>query len=559
MTEKPKTDFIRQIIQEDVAASKHDGQVVTRFPPEPNGFLHIGHAKSICLNFGLAQEFQNARCHLRFDDTNPEKEDDVYVKSIQEDIKWLGFDWGEHLYHASDYFEKLYGFAVELIDKEIAYVCELSAEEIRKTRGTLTEPGQMSPHRNRSKEENLKLFEKMRAGDFAEGSHVLRAKIDMASPNLNMRDPVLYRIRKAMHQRTGDKWCIYPMYDFAHALSDAIEGITHSICTLEFEDHRPLYDWCIENVDAPCHPQQIEFARLNLNFTVMSKRRLLQLVEQKHVSGWDDPRLPTLAGMRRRGFTPEAIRLFCDRIGIGKKNTIIDMGILEDCVRADLEAKAVRVMGVLQPLKIVIENYPEDKSETITAKNHPHDPALGTHEISFAREIFIERDDFLENPPQDFFRLKPGGEVRLRYAYVIECQEVIKNKNGDVTELRCTYDPDTFGGKTPEGKKKVKGIIHWVGAKDAFKVEIRLYDRLFSVPNPGGDKNIDFLTELNPHSLDVIHDALVDPILKTADHKTRYQFERVGYFCLDKEATPTHHIFNRIVTLRDTWAKIKKF
>ena len=547
-------NFIRNIIDEELAAGKHD-TVITRFPPEPNGYLHIGHAKSICLNFGLAAHY-GGRCHLRFDDTNPVKEEQEYIDAIKADLQWLGFDWGEHEYYASDYFEILYGYAERLIEKGLAYVCELTAEQTREYRGTLTEPGKPSPYRDRTVEENLDLLRRMRAGEFADGSRVLRAKIDMAAPNLNLRDPVLYRILHAPHHRTGDAWNIYPMYDFAHGQSDSIEGITHSICTLEFENHRPLYDWLCEAIGI-YHPRQIEFARLNLTYTVMSKRRLLELVTEGHVSGWDDPRMPTLSGMRRRGFTAQAIRTFCDRIGAGKSDSVIDMSVFEDCVREDLDGKAPRAMGVLRPLKVTITNYPEDQEEEFVAPRHPKQPEMGTRTVPFSREIFIERDDFMEDPPKKFFRLGPGREVRLRYGYIIRCDEVIKDANGEVTELRCSYDPETGGGTLPEGRKKVKGIIHWVSAKHGLPVEVRVYDRLFNVENPTGDKQVDYRDHLNPESLEVL-EGLVEPSLANAARGAAFQFERLGYFCVDKASTVDKTVFNRTVTLRDTWAKLNK-
>lgn len=550
---KQITNFIRHIVDNDLASGKHK-TIVTRFPPEPNGFLHVGHAKSICLNFGLARDYQG-RCHLRMDDTNPEKEEELYVKSIKEDVKWLGFDWGKHLYHASDYFDQLYDYAVQLIKKGKAYVCKLTAEEMHHYRGTLIVPGKESPDRNRPIEKNLDLFEKMKRGEFEEGSHILRAKIDMSHPNINMRDPVIYRILKQPHQNTGDKWCIYPMYDFAHCLSDMIEGITHSICTLEFEDHRPLYDWYLNELNTPCHPQQIEFARLDLSYTIMSKRKLLELVQKNHVEGWDDPRLPTIAGIKRRGYTPKAIRDFCDRIGVGKQETTIDMTILEDCVREDLNQAATRVMGVLNPIKITITDYSQDKVEKLIVPNHPQDASRGTREMPFSNSIYIDADDFLESPPKDFFRLGPGREVRLRYAYIIKCEEVIKDAQGNVIELKCTHDPNTLG-KNPEGRK-VKGIIHWVSAKHALDTEVRLYDRLFSVDNPNHvGENKSFLDYLNPQSLTLLKNAKVEPSLTQAKASVPFQFERLGYFCLDpKDSKPENLVFNRIVTLRDTWKK----
>ncbi len=549
------THFIKDIINNDLKNGKNDGRVVTRFPPEPNGYLHIGHAKSICLNFGLAEEY-GGKCHLRFDDTNPAKEDVEYVESIKEDVKWLGYDWGDNLFFASDYFEQLYDFAVELIKDGKAYVCELSPEEIREYRGTLTEPGKESPYRNRPIEENLDLFRRMRDGEFKEGRYLLRAKIDMASPNMNMRDPVIYRIKKIPHHRTGTKWSIYPMYDFTHGLSDAIEGVTHSICTLEFEDHRPLYDWFLDNVSAPCHPQQIEFARLNLTHTMMSKRYLLQLVEEKIVSGWDDPRMPTISGLRRKGYTPKAIRNFCDRIGVAKRNSVVDIAQLEHAIREDLNYEAPRVMAVLNPLKVVIENYPEGKTEELEAPNHPERPELGKKMLPFSREIYIERDDFRENPPRKFFRLSPGKEVRLRYAYYITCTEVIKDEEtGEIIELRCTYDPETKGGRSPD-KRKVKGTLHWVSIPHAKKIEVRLYEHLFSTPDPyeGGD----FKKNLNPNSLTVLKEVYGEPSLAHAKVGERFQFERKGYFAVDPDSTEETPVFNRTVSLRDSWAKIEK-
>ncbi len=554
-TDKP-VDFIRQIIAQDLQSGKHK-QVITRFPPEPNGFLHIGHAKSICLNFGIAQK-NNSVCHLRFDDTNPGKESTVYVQSIQEDVHWLGFDWGKHLYYASDYFDKLHEFALQLIKIGKAYVCHLTSEEMRQLRGTLTEPGKESPYRNRSVEENLALFEQMKKGDFPEGTCALRAKIDMASPNIIMRDPVIYRIMHISHHRTGNKWCIYPMYDFTHCLSDMLEGITHSLCTLEFENNRALYDWVLNTLKTPCHPRQIEFARLNINFTIMSKRKLLQLVEEKHVTGWNDPRMLTISGLRRRGFTPASIRNFCDIIGIGKRDSWIDMGVLEKAIRDDLNVTAPRVLGVLRPLKVVITNYPENRVEELTALNHPQDPTMGTRPLPFCRELYVEQTDFMEDAPRKFFRLTVGREVRLRYAYLITCQEVIKNEHGKVVELRCTYDPDTRGGTAPDGRK-VKGTIHWVSARHALRAEIRLYDRLFTVEHPDMDKERDFKEFINPESLQMLEDCALEPSLAAADENERFQFERQGYFCLDsKDNRPEHPVFNRIVTLRDSWAKLTK-
>ena len=550
-------NFIRNIVDEDLASGKHKS-VVTRFPPEPNGYLHIGHAKSICLNFGLAALYQG-RCHLRFDDTNPVKEEQEYIDAIKTDVSWLGFDWGENEYHASDYFEALYAFAEKLVEKGLAFVCDLPPEEMREYRGTLTEPGKESPYRSRTVGENLDLLRRMRAGEFEDGSRVLRARIDMAAPNMNLRDPVLYRILRATHPRTGDAWCIYPMYDFAHGQSDSLEQITHSLCTLEFQDHRPLYDWLCEALEI-YHPQQIEFARLNLTYTVMSKRRLLELVNEKHVSGWDDPRMPTLSGMRRRGFTAAAIRTFCERIGVGKSDSVIDMSTLEDCVREDLDQIAPRAMGVLRPLKVTITNYPEGQSEEFTAPKHPKKPEMGSRTIPFGREIYVDRDDFMEDPPKKFFRLGPDREVRLRYGYIIRCDEVIKDPvSGEVTELRCSYDAETGGGVLPEGRKKVKGIIHWVAAAHAVPVEVRLYDRLLSVADPASEKDRDYRELLNPDSLEVLADALVEPELASAEAGETFQFERLGYFCVDGKGSQSDKLaFNRTVTLRDTWAKLAK-
>ena len=555
-SEKP-LDFIRQIVTEDQESGKHPTPI-TRFPPEPNGFLHIGHAKSICLNFGIGQEYQGT-CHLRFDDTNPSKEEVEYVESIKADVKWLGFDWQDHLYFASDYFEQLYEFAVELIKRGKAYVCDLTGDQIREFRGTLKEPGKNSPFRERSVEENLSLFGQMKDGAFEDGSRVLRAKIDMASPNINMRDPVIYRILKTHHHRTGDSWCIYPMYDYTHCLSDMLEEITHSLCTLEFEDHRPLYDWVLDTLQTPCHPRQIEFARLNLNYTVMSKRKLLQLVEEGHVSGWDDPRMLTISGLRRRGYTPASIRNFCDQIGIGKRESWIDMGVLENSIREDLNEKAARVMGVLEPLKVVIENYPDDLVEEIEAQNHPQKPEMGTRKLPFSKELYIEKSDFLEDPPKKFFRLGPGREVRLRYGYYITCNSYETDpETGQVTLLRCSYDPETKGGTSPDGRK-VKGTIHWVSAKHALGCEVRLYDRLFNVPHPDADKSVDFKDHLNPDSSGSLTDCKIEPSLKNITKGTSVQFERQGYFCLDSvDSKPDELVFNRIVTLRDSWAKLKK-
>jgi len=547
-------DFIRAIVSEDLAAGRNGGRVVTRFPPEPNGYLHIGHAKSICLNFGVARDF-GGTCNLRFDDTNPTKEDVEYVESIEEDVRWLGFEWAG-LYFASDYFEQLYGYAVVLIEKGLAYIDSQSGDEIRRTRGTLTEPGTDSPYRTRSVEENLDLFRRMRAGEFADGVHVLRAKIDMASPNINMRDPVLYRIRHAHHHRTGDAWCIYPMYDFAHPPSDAIEHITHSLCTLEYEDHRPLYDWAIDNTPVPSKPRQIEFARLNLSYTVMSKRRLLQLVQDKHVSGWDDPRMPTIVGMRRRGYTAEAIRTFCERIGVAKRENIVDVALLEHAVREDLNTRANRVMGVLRPLKVVIENYPDGRTEDVDVVNNPEDEGAGTRKVPFSRVLYIEHDDFREDPPKKFFRLAPGREVRLRCAYFITCTGVVKNDAGEIVELRATYDPATRGGDAPDGRK-VKATLHWVSAAHAVSAEVRLYDRLFNVEEPGKAAE-DYLSELNAASLEVVADAKVEPSAAQAPAGTRFQFERIGYFAVDKDSAPGRPVFNRTVTLKDSWAKIEQ-
>ncbi|MFH1411413.1 MAG: glutamine--tRNA ligase/YqeY domain fusion protein [Candidatus Omnitrophota bacterium] len=551
------SNFITEIIDKDLAQGKNSGRVHTRFPPEPNGYLHIGHAKSICLNFGLAEEYKGL-CNLRFDDTNPEKEEDEYVSSIQEDVKWLGFDWADRLYYASDYFERLYGYAVELIKKDKAYVCDLTMDEMREYRGTLTEPGKDSPYRTRSASENLDLFGRMRKGEFADGSRVLRAKIDMASPNVTMRDPILYRIRRAEHHRTGSEWCIYPMYDFTHCLSDSIEGITHSICTLEFENNRPLYDWILDELGLH-HPQQIEFARLNLGYTVLSKRKLLELVEEKYVSGWDDPRMPTISGIRRRGYTPGSIRSFCAGIGISKFNSIIDMVVLENSIREELNKKAQRVMAVLRPLKIVIENYPEGKEEELDAINNPEDPSMGTRKVSFAREIYIEKKDFQETPHKNFFRLAPGREVRLRYAYFIKCEKVIKDeRTGEITELVCSYDPKTRGGDAPDGRK-VKGTIHWVSAKHAYKAEVRLYDHLFTERDPGSlEEGEDYKDKLNPKSLETLTGCFLEPSLREAEPFIPYQFERMGYFCVDPvDSEAGKPVFNRTVSLRDTWEKVK--
>ena len=550
-------NFIEQIIEEDNRTGKHGGRVHTRFPPEPNGYLHIGHAKSICLNFGLAQKYHGL-CNLRFDDTNPCKEEVEYVESIMEDVHWLGFDWGDRLYYASDYFEQLYAWAIQLIKAGRAYVCDLNADEMRAHRGTLTEPGRDSPDRDRSTAENLALFERMRAGEFPDGSRTLRAKIDMAHPNLNMRDPVLYRILHASHHRTGDKWCIYPMYDFTHGQSDSIERITHSICTLEFENHRPLYDWFIQELGIFA-PQQIEFARLNLSYTVMSKRKLLELVKGGYVSGWNDPRMPTISGLRRRGYTPESIRNFCDLIGVAKFFSVVDVTVLENCVREHLNAVAPRAMAVLRPLRVVIENYAEGRVEQLEAVNNPEDAAQGTRQVPFSRVVYIERDDFREDPPKKFFRLAPGREVRLRYSYVIKCEKVIKDRaTGEVIELRCTYDPHTLGHQ-PEGRA-VKGVIHWVSAEHAVPAEVRLYDRLFLTENPEDvPEGQDYKTNLNPRSLEVVRGCWVEPSLAQAAPGSRYQFERLGYFCADAaDSQPGTPVFNRTVSLRDTWAKIEK-
>lgn len=553
--EHPKGHFIETIIQEDIQTNKNDGKVVTRFPPEPNGYLHIGHAKSICLNFKMAGKY-NGKCNLRFDDSNPAKEKQIYIDSIQSTVSWLGFTYEKPLF-ASDYFDRLYAFAVELIEKGKAYVCSLPADQIRKYRGTLTEPGKNSPFRDRSVEENLGLFTRMKNGEFDEGGHTLRAKIDMASPNINLRDPIIYRVKKASHPRTGDKWCIYPMYDFTHCLSDSIEGITHSLCSLEFEDHRPLYDWFLDELATPCHPQQIEFARMNINFTVLSKRKLQRLVEHGHVQGWDDPRLPTLEGMRRRGYTPESIRNFCDIIGVSKKDSRIDMGLLESCLRDDLNEKAPRVMAVLKPLKVTIENYPEDQTEALVAKNHPQKEEMGTRSVTFSKQIWVEQDDFMENPPKKFFRLGPGREVRLRYAYLVTCTDVIKDEDGNVIELICTYDPETKGGNAPDGRK-VKGTIHWVNANDCVDATVKLYDRLFRDENPEADKQ-DFIDNLNPASLEMLENCKLEKSLADLTPENVVQFERLGYFCLDKkESAGDAPVLNRTVTLRDAWARLAK-
>ena len=552
LTDTPprQLDFIREIVEEDIRAGKYKS-VVTRFPPEPNGYLHIGHAKSICLNFGIANEY-GGHCNLRFDDTNPVKEDVEYAQAIERDVRWLGFEWGTHHYHASDYFGRLYSWGEELIRKGLAYVDSLSAEEIRQYRGTLTEPGKESPHRNRSVEENLDLFRRMRAGEFADGAHVLRAKIDMASPNINMRDPTLYRIRHETHHRTGEAWSIYPMYDYAHPLSDAIERVTHSLCTLEFEDHRPLYDWLVENLTVPARPYQYEFARLNLNYTVMSKRKLLRLVEDRHVSGWDDPRMPTIAGLRRRGYTPASIRAFCDRVGVAKRENVIDVALLEFSVRDDLNKTAPRVMAVLRSVRVVITNYPEGERESFDTPNNPEDPSAGTRRVPFSRVLYIEREDFMEDPPKKFFRLAPGREVRLRSAYFITCTDVVKDAGGSVVEIRATYDPATRGGDAPDGRRP-KATLHWVSADDAIDCDVRLYDRLFRSENPEESGN--FLDDLNPQSLEVIAGAKLEPSVRGAKPMTRFQFERTGYFCVDPDSTADRLIFNRTATLKDSWVK----
>lgn len=550
-------NFVEQIVEEDMKTGKYDGRVHTRFPPEPNGYLHIGHAKSICLNFGLAQKY-GGLCNLRFDDTNPSKEEVEYVESIKEDVRWLGFDWGDREYYASDYFAQLYEWAIKLIEAGKAFVCDLNSEQMREYRGTLTEPGKDSPYRDRTVEENLDLFQRMRDGEFPDGSRTLRAKVDMSHPNLNMRDPVMYRILHASHHRTGDQWCIYPMYDFTHGQSDSIERITHSVCTLEFENHRPLYDWYLDQLEV-YHPQQIEFARLNLSYTMMSKRRLLELVQEGHVSGWDDPRMPTISGLRRRGYTPESIRDFCERIGVAKFYSVVDVTVLENSVREHLNATAPRVMGVLRPLRVVIDNYPEDRVEHIQAVNNPEDPDAGMREVPFSRVVHIERDDFREDPPKKYFRLAPGREVRLRYGYIIKCEEVVKDEQtGEVVELRCTYDPDTLG-KPPEGRK-VKGVIHWVSAEHGLTAEVRLYDRLFIKENPDDvEEGEDYRSNLNPHSLEVLKGCRIEPSLADAAPGSRYQFERLGYFCVDSiDSRPRELVFNRTVSLRDTWAKIQK-
>ena len=549
------SNFIRHIIDADLAANKNNGRVATRFPPEPNGYLHIGHAKSIVLNFGIARDYQGT-CNLRFDDTNPHKENIDFVRAIQEDVRWLGYDWDDRLYYASDYFEKLYGFAVELIEKDLAFVCDLNAEQIREYRGTLKEPGKDSPYRNRSVEENLDLFQRMRNGEFKDGEKVLRAKIDMASPNINLRDPTLYRIRHGViHHQTGSEWCLYPMYDYTHPISDALEGITHSICTLEFEDHRPLYDWVLDNISIGCHPQQIEFSRLNLQYTVMSKRKLTELVDQGYVEGWDDPRMPTIAGLRRRGYTSASIREFCDRIGVTKADNSVEMAMLESAIRDDLNVSAPRRMAVLHPLKVVIENYPEGKVEELDAANHPQDESMGSRKIPFSREIYIDQEDFRESANKKFKRLVAGGEVRLRNAYVIRCDEVIKNEQGDIIELRCSYDPATLGAN-PEGRK-VKGVIHWVSAQHALEAEVRMYDRLFSHPTPDDGKDgVDYKERINPDSLHTLSYCYLEPALSEAQPGDRFQFEREGYFSKDPDQAGDKPVFNLTVGLRDSWVKI---
>jgi glutaminyl-tRNA synthetase len=551
-----RLDFIRTIVADDIKTGKNDGRVHTRFPPEPNGFLHIGHAKSICLNFGIAAEY-GGLCNLRFDDTNPTKEEQEYVDSIIEDVRWLGWDWEDRLYFASDYFEQMYEYAVQLVKAGKAYVCDLSADEVTQYRGTLTQPGKNSPYRDRSISENLDLFERMRKGEFPDGSRTLKAKIDMSHRNLNMRDPVMYRILHAEHHRTGDKWCIYPMYDWAHGLEDSVEGITHSICTLEFENHRPLYDWFLEQLGIH-HPQQIEFARLAVTFTVMSKRKLLQLVQEKLVSGWDDPRMPTLSGMRRRGYSPAAIRNFCKVIGVNKFNSTIDFALLEHCLRDDLNKTSPRVMAVLRPLKVVIDNYPAEQVEELDAVNNPEDPNAGTHKVPFSRELYIERDDFMEDPPKKFYRLAPGREVRLRYAYFVTCTNAVKDNNGQITEIHCTYDPATRGGDAPDGRK-VKSTIHWVSAKHAVDAEVRLYEHLFTKENPEeAQEGKDFKSNMSPNSLEILSACKVEPALASVKPLDRFQFERIGYFCVDKDSTKGKLVFNRTVSLRDEWAKIQK-
>jgi glutaminyl-tRNA synthetase len=549
---EPK-NFIREIIEDDLKTDKFGGRVHTRFPPEPNGYLHIGHAKSICLNFGIARDYTGL-CNLRYDDTNPTKEEQEYVDAIKRDVRWLGFDWEEREYYASDYFDQLYEYAVKLIKKGKAYVCDLTADEVREYRGTLTEPGKESPYRTRTVEENLDLFDRMRKGEFPDGSRTLRAKIDMASPNLNLRDPVMYRILHASHHRTGDIWCIYPMYDWAHGQCDSIERVTHSICTLEFADHRPLYDWFLDELGV-YHPQQIEFARLNLSYTIMSKRRLLQLVEEGHVNGWDDPRMPTISGLRRRGYTPESIRYFADRVGVAKRDNSIDVALLEDSAREDMNKRLPRAMAVLRPLKLVIENYPDDRVEQLDAVNNPEDSSMGVRKIPFSKVLYIEQEDFRENPPKKYWRLFPGNEVRLRYAYIIKCTGVVKDeKTGEIKEIRCTYDPATKSG-SPESQRKVKSTIHWVSAAHALDTEVRLYDRLFTVEDPSGENWMGFI---NPRSLEVLNNCKVEPSLAKAKPQDRFQFERMGYFCVDDDSREGNLVFNRTVTLRDTWAKIEK-
>jgi len=550
-------DFIREMVEEDLRTNKYGGKVHTRFPPEPNGYLHIGHAKAICIDFGIAIQY-GGLCNLRFDDTNPTKEETTYAEAIKEDIRWLGFDWGDRLFYASDYYDKLYQYAIELIENGKAYVDDLSADEIRETRGTLTEPGKESPFRNRSLEENLDLFERMRKGEFPDGSRVLRAKIDMKSGNLNMRDPVMYRILHATHHRTGDEWCIYPMYDWAHGQSDSIEGITHSLCSLEFEDHRPLYDWFLDQLDVH-HPRQIEFARLNVSHTVLSKRRLLQLVNEGHVKGWDDPRMPTLSGLRRRGYTPEAIRNFCDRIGVAKRDSVVDIALLEHCLREDLNKKAPRVMAVLRPLRVIIDNYPEDQIEELEAVNNPEDESMGTRKIPFSKVVYIEQDDFREEPPKKFFRLAPGREVRLKHAYIIKCESVVKDeKSGEVVEVNCSYDPETKSGGA-KAARKVKATLHWVSAPHAIEAEVRLYDHLFLKADPDEvEEGSDFKANLNPNSLEILNSCRLEPDLRAAKAGNKYQFLRLGYFCVDPDSTDKKLVFNRTVSLHDTWAKIEK-
>ncbi|MCK5113412.1 MAG: glutamine--tRNA ligase/YqeY domain fusion protein [Phycisphaerae bacterium] len=557
MSEKiPASDFIRNAVAEDIKNNRWDGKVVTRFPPEPNGYLHIGHAKAFGINFGIAEEF-GGRCHLRFDDTNPTAEEEHYVHAIQDDVNWMGWDWGENLFFASDYFEQMYDLAVKLIKDGLGYVDDQSLEEIRRTRGSLTEPGVEGPYRNRPVEENLDLFERMKNGEFPDGSRVLRAKLDMASPNLNMRDPIMYRILHAHHHRQGDKWCVYPMYDWAHGLEDSIEGITHSLCSLEFENHRPLYDWFLDQLGVH-HPQQIEFARLNMTYTVMSKRKLLSLVEAGHVSGWDDPRMPTLSGLRRRGYTPAAIREFLRRAGVNKFNSTVDVQLLEHCLRQDLNATSPRVMCVMDPLKVVITNYPEGQVDQLEAINNPEDASAGTREVSFTRELYIERNDFMEDAPKKFFRLTLGKEVRLRYAYFIICTDVIKDADGKIIELHCTYDPATRGGDAPDGRK-VKGTLHWVSAEHSISAEVRLYEHLFAKENPEDvEEGADFTSNLNPDSLKVVTDARIEPSVSVSESGSRYQFERIGYFCVDADSTANQLVFNRTVSLKDTWAKMQK-